>query len=145
MTEYYSVTLSNFYKSPKQPHGKLERNRASSPGDTPFRIELVNLGLQRSESSIQTGLFYASCDQEKGRLWSHPPPTPHRDDFITTHNKSRKWHRQIRIMYSSFSSSSHIIRWRHNWRLLRDNVEVFFADIKFHHFSPQRGRRAKTT
>ena len=53
MTESYSVTLSNFYKSPKQPHGKLERNRVSSPGDTSFRI---GLGLQRSESPIQTGL-----------------------------------------------------------------------------------------
>ena len=72
MTEYYSVTWSNFYKSPKQPHGKLERNRVSSPGDTSFRIGLENLGQQRSESPIQTGIFFASCDQEEGTLWSHP-------------------------------------------------------------------------
>ena len=128
MTEYYSVTWSNFYKSPKQPHGKLERNRVSSPGDTSFRIGLENLGQQRSESPIQTGIFFASCDQEEGTLWSHPL---HRDAFITAYNKSRKWHRQIRIMYSSFSSSSHMMRWRHNWRLLRHNVEVFWGILNF--------------
>ena len=85
MTESNSVTLSNFYKSPKQPHGKLERNRVSSPGDTSFRI---GLGLQRSESPIQTGLFFLlPVTKRRGRFGATPL---HRDAFITAHNKSRK-------------------------------------------------------
>ena len=91
-----------------------------------------DLGCKEVKALFRPVFFFLfSVTKRRGRFGATPL---HRDAFITAHNKSRKWHRQIRIMYSSFSSSSHMMRWRHNWRLLRHNVEVFFSDIKFHHF-----------